>query len=70
MLVRFWAPQEVEVAHALLYGIFEAEGIQLLQRWLREVDASNASGNASIPDRLSILREIGSATDARDKCLK
>ena len=43
---------------------------ELLQRWLREVDAGNRNDNSSIQDRLSILREIGSATDARDKCLK
>ncbi len=43
---------------------------QLLQRWLREVNADDSNGNNSIQDRLSILREIGNATDARDKCLK
>ena len=41
---------------------------QLLQRWLRELD--NGDKSPSVQDRLSILREIGSATDARDKCLK
>ena len=41
---------------------------QLLQRWLRELH--NGDKSPSVQDRLSILREIGSATDARDKCLK
>ena len=40
---------------------------QLLQRWLRELDKG---GSPSIQDRLAILKEIGNASDARDKCLK
>jgi hypothetical protein len=41
---------------------------QLLQRWLRELDKDER--DSSISERVSILKEIGSATDARDRCLK
>lgn len=61
---------EVSLYHgAVIQSACRHEGrAQLLQRWLRELE-ENGNG-PSIQDRLAILREIGSASDARDKCLK
>jgi hypothetical protein len=58
---------EVGVYHAaLIQTACRHEGrAQLLTRWLREID-----GTATITDRVAILREIGSASDARDRCLR
>lgn len=41
---------------------------QLLQRWLRESETDGKP--LPIPDRAQLLREISSATDARDRCLE
>ena len=44
---------------------------QLLQRWLREIDGGgNVKKPPSLQDRVSILREIGNASDSRDRCLR
>lgn len=49
---------------ALIQSAVRHEGrAQLLTRWLRESDLSLA-------ERLAVLKEIGGATDARDRCLK
>ena len=54
---------------AVIQSVCRHEGrAQLLQRWLRELEKGD--NGASIHDRVSILKEIGSATDARDKCLR
>ena len=45
---------------------------QLLTRWLRKPgkDSDAKQPGLSFTERLAVLREIGSATDARDKCLQ
>ncbi len=54
---------------ALIQSACRHEGrAQLLQRWLRELDKGDKS--PSIHDKLAILKEIGAASDARDRCLK
>ena len=58
---------EVSVIHAMLcQSAARHEGIaQLSQRWLR--DRVEAMSDA---DRLAYLRQIGTASDARDRCVK
>ena len=58
---------EIQIhAASLVQSACRHEGrAQLLTRWLRVDD-----GDMSITDRVSLLREIGSATDSRDRCLK
>jgi len=40
----------------------------LLQRWLRKADA--AGDKVPLMDRVAIMREIGAASDSRDRCLR
>ena len=65
---------------ALIQSASRHEGrAQLLQRWLRELgqrpkeDGGSSKATkqeSSVQERVAILREIGNATDARDRCLK
>lgn len=51
---------------SLIQSAIRHEGrATLLQRWLRQQEK-----DLSYSDKVSTLREIGSATDARDRCLK
>jgi len=57
---------ELSLYHAMLVqSLVRHEGrCQLLTRWLREAT------DLTLADRLAVLKEIGAATDARDKCAK
>ncbi len=51
---------------ALIQTVVRHEGrAQLLTRWLRIEDA-----DLKVADKAALLREIGSASDTRDKCLR
>ena len=51
---------------ALVQSCCRHEGrAQLLGRWLRHED-----GDLKVMDKVGILREIGAASDSRDKCLR
>ena len=57
---------------ALIQSACRHEGrAQLLTRWMRQVenDAREKDETVAISDRLAIVKEIGSASDARDRCL-
>ncbi len=58
---------------ALIQSACRHEGrAQLLTRWMRQVenDAREKDETVAISDRLAIVKEIGSASDARDRCLE
>jgi hypothetical protein len=57
---------EITLYHAALIqsAIRHSGRAQLLERWVR------IEADLSLAERLAVLKEIGSATDSRDKCLK
>ena len=57
---------EVSLFHAALIqsAIRHSGRAQLLERWLRVEEG------LSLNERLAVLKEIGAATDSRDKCLQ